>query len=53
MSVANGAIHFQIGKDYPFMKTRAESTRKFLTALKHQLDPKNLINPSSLGFDEN
>ena len=53
MAVENGAIHFQIGKDYPFMKTRAESTRRFLTALKHQLDPKNLINPSSLGFDEN
>ncbi len=52
MSVANGAIHFQIGKDYPFMNTRAGTTRKFLNVLKQELDPKNLINPGSLGFDE-
>jgi len=48
----NGAIHFQIGKDYPYLKTRTESTRKFLNLLKKELDPKNLINPGNLGFEE-
>ena len=52
MCVANGAIHFQIGKDYPYLKTRTKETRNFLCALKKQLDPKNLINPGALGFDE-
>ena len=50
MARNNGAIHFQIGKDYPYLKTRTESTRKLLTMLKKELDPKNLINPGNLGF---
>ena len=49
----NGAIHFQIGKDYPYLKTRTESTRNLLMMLKKELDPKNLINPGNLGFEEN
>ena len=53
MARNNGAIHFQIGKDYPYLKTRTESTRKLLTMLKKELDPKNLINPGNLGFKEN
>ena len=53
MARNNGAIHFQIGKDYPYLKTRTESTRKLLVMLKRELDPKNLINPGNLGFDEN
>jgi|TARA_B100001013_G_C24540031_1_gene414260 D-lactate dehydrogenase (cytochrome) len=52
MSVANGAIHFQIGKDYPYLNNRTEATRQLLTSLKQQFDPKNLINPGSLGFDK-
>ena len=52
MSVANGAIHFQIGKDYPYLNNRTEATRQLLISLKQQFDPKNLINPGSLGFDK-
>ena len=53
MARNNGAIHFQIGKDYPYLKTRTEGTRKLLVMLKKELDPKNLINPGNLGFEEN
>ena len=52
MARNNGAIHFQIGKDYPYLKTRTESTKKLLLMLKKEMDPKNLINPGNLGFDE-
>ncbi len=48
---ANGAIHFQIGKDYPYLKSRTKETRALLCSIKKQFDPKNLINPGSLGFD--
>ena len=51
MARKNGAIHFQIGKDYPYLKTRTDSTRKLLITLKKELDPKNLINPGNLGFE--
>ena len=52
MSVANGAIHFQIGKDYPYLKNRTKATRQLLISLKQQFDPNNLINPGSLGFNK-
>jgi len=51
ISIANGAIHFQIGKDYPYLQTRTKETRTLLHNIKKQLDPKNLINPGALGFD--
>ena len=51
ISIANGAIHFQIGKDYPYLQTRTKETRTLLHSIKKQLDPKNLINPGALGFD--
>ena len=51
MCLANGAIHFQIGKDYPYLKSRTKETRALLCSIKKQFDPKNLINPGSLGFD--
>ena len=51
MCLENGAIHFQIGKDYPYLKSRTKETRALLYSIKKQFDPKNLINPGSLGFD--
>ena len=45
-----GAAHIQIGKAYPYMRGRSENNTAFLTALKAELDPDNLINPGSLGF---
>ena len=51
MCLANGAIHLQIGKDYPYLQTRTKETKALLCSLKKQFDPKNLFNPGSLGFD--
>ena len=51
MCLANGAIHFQIGKDYPYLKSRTKETRALLCSIKKHFDPKNLFNPGSLGFD--
>ena len=46
----HGAAHIQIGKQYPYMRGRADNTVGFLTALKTELDPDNIINPGALGF---
>lgn len=46
----HGAAHIQIGKAYPYMRGRAKNTTTFLTALKADLDPDNIINPGALGF---
>lgn len=46
----HGAAHIQIGKAYPYMRGRADNTTTFLTVLKADLDPDNLINPGALGF---
>ena len=47
-----GCIHVQIGKSYPYLATREPATRDLVTGLKHLLDPRNLVNRGSLGFDE-
>lgn len=46
----HGAAHIQIGKAYPYMRGRSEESLAFLTALKSELDPDNIINPGALGF---
>ena len=45
-----GAVHMQIGRTYPFLESREENTRDFLTDLKSLVDPNNLMNPGSLGL---
>ena len=48
---SNGACHMQIGKDYPFLKTRKPETAGLIRQLKKVLDPAGLMNPGALGLD--
>jgi len=50
LCVQNGASHFQIGKDYPYLETRKPEVRKFVMDIKALLDPDNLMNPGALGL---
>ncbi|MFK8054336.1 MAG: FAD-binding oxidoreductase [Woeseiaceae bacterium] len=50
---AHGATHFQIGKAYPYTRERNEATLSVLRQIKHDVDPKNLINPGALGLIAN
>lgn len=47
----NGASHFQIGKDYPYLETRKPETAGLLKKLKASVDPAGLMNPGALGLD--
>ena len=46
----HGAAHIQIGKQYPYLRGRDETTTAFLKGIKAQLDPDNIINPGALGL---
>ena len=45
-----GAVHFQIGKAYPFLSTRKQEAATVLKQLKTNFDPRNVMNPGALGF---
>jgi D-lactate dehydrogenase (cytochrome) len=45
-----GAAHFQIGRTYPFAKTRTPEALRVLTAFKRAVDPHNRMNPGVLGL---
>jgi D-lactate dehydrogenase (cytochrome) len=49
--VANGACHMQIGKDYPYLKTRKPATAELVRKLKATVDPHGIMNPGALGLD--
>ena len=51
LCIKNGASHFQVGKDYPYLETRKRPVRELLTGLKLLLDPQKLMNPGALGLD--
>jgi len=51
LCIRNGASHMQVGKDYPYLKTRKPEVRALVVALKQVLDPKGLMNPGALGLD--
>ena len=51
LCIRNGASHMQVGKDYPYLKTRKPEVRALVVALKQALDPKGLMNPGALGLD--
>jgi len=46
-----GAIHFQIGKTYPYRGSLDPGASALVDALKDHLDPQRRINPGSLGLD--
>jgi FAD/FMN-containing dehydrogenase len=46
----HGAVHMQIGKDYPYRQTRQPNTYALLENIKGILDPDGLVNPGSLGL---
>ncbi len=51
LCIKNGASHFQVGKDYPYMQTRKPAVAELVRGLKQLVDPQNLMNPGALGLD--
>jgi hypothetical protein len=51
LCIKNGASHFDVGKDYPYLHTRKPAVRDLVRGLKGLLDPRNLMNPGALGLD--
>lgn len=45
-----GAIHLQIARAYPLASRHSPEGWGLLKALKHQVDPRGLMNPGSLGL---
>ena len=50
LCIKNGASHFQVGKDYPYLATRKPAVADLVRGLKNLLDPQNLMNPGALGL---
>ncbi len=44
-----GAVHFQIGRAYPYLQRLEPATQRLVQALKQHVDPQRLMNPGSLG----
>jgi hypothetical protein len=51
LCIGNGACHFQIGKDYPYLETRKPEMAGLVRKLKSVLDPAGIMNPGALGLD--
>lgn len=47
---AHGAMHFQLGRAYPYMDRLGGEPRALVTAIKDALDPDRLVGPGVLGF---
>ncbi len=45
------AVHYQIGKAYPYREQREAATWALLEAIKKHMDPDTRINPGCLGLD--
>jgi len=45
-----GAVHFQVGRAYPYLQRLRPETRALVQGLKAQLDPRHLMNPGVLGL---
>ena len=46
----HGAIHLQVARTYPLKASHDPAAWALLEALKRQVDPRNLMNPGSLGL---
>jgi FAD/FMN-containing dehydrogenase len=46
-----GAAHLQIGRTYPFARSRNAENWTLLSQFKARVDPKGLMNPGVLGFE--
>jgi FAD/FMN-containing dehydrogenase len=46
-----GAAHYQIGRRYPFRRSRGAANGAWLEQIKHMADPKGIMNPGALGFE--
>ncbi len=46
-----GAVHFQVGRAYPYLSRLQAPTRTLVQALKNHVDPRHLMNPGSLGLN--
>ena len=44
----HGAVHFQLGKIYPYGSALCAEPLALVRAVKGALDPKNLLNPGAL-----
>jgi glycolate oxidase len=42
------AVHFQLGKTYPYASVLSPEPLALVRALKHALDPDGLLNPGAL-----
>ena len=47
---AFGAVHFQLGKTYPYAAVLQPQALALVKALKAELDPQGLMNPGALGL---
>ncbi|QMW22501.1 FAD-binding oxidoreductase [Sandaracinobacteroides saxicola] len=47
---AHEAIHFQIGRTYPWADSLAPAGRRIIDAMKAAVDPEGAMNPGSLGL---
>ena len=45
-----GAVHFQVGRAYPYVQRLRPETRALVQGLKAQLDPHHTMNPGVLGL---
>jgi FAD/FMN-containing dehydrogenase len=45
-----GAVHFQVGRAYPYRERLAPASAALVQALKSHFDPRGLMNPGALGF---
>jgi FAD/FMN-containing dehydrogenase len=43
-----GGVHLQIGKKYPYSKTREPATRMLVEQFKQLVDPRGIFNPGNL-----
>ncbi|WP_333836557.1 FAD-binding oxidoreductase [Novosphingobium sp.] len=48
--VAHGAVHFQIGRAYPYADRLEPEALQLVRTIKQQLDPKGLASPGNLGL---